>query len=116
MSGLIPFPEQIWLVWEPMDLRRGIDGLSIWCQQALGQSPCAGSAFIFRNRTGQRIKVLLWDGNGVWLCSRRLHQGRFVWPTAGEGCLTLTENEWTWLIVGVDWRRLSTVAPAHLQA
>ncbi len=73
MSSLIDLPKQIWLVVEPMDLRRGIDGLSHWLQQSLGQSPCAGSAFIFRNRNGQRIKVLLWDANGVWLCSRRLH-------------------------------------------
>ena len=42
------------------------------------RSPCAGSAFVFCNRAGNRIKVLLWDGAGVWLCQRRLHQGRFV--------------------------------------
>ena len=98
-----------------MDLRRGIDGLSQWCQQSLGQSPGAGSAFIFRNRTGLRIKVLLWDGNGVWLYCRRLHQGHFVWPKSNESCWHITVAEWQWLIAGVDWQRLSALPPAHLQ-
>ena len=75
MPGLISTYEQIWLSVTPVDLRRGIDGLSALVQQTLGQQPCAGSAFIFRNASGNRIKVLLWDGNGVWLCQRRLHQG-----------------------------------------
>jgi transposase len=75
MPGLISSPGQIWLSVAPVDLRRGIDGLSALVQQTLGQQPCAGSAFVFRNGSGNRIKVLLWDGNGVWLCQRRLHQG-----------------------------------------
>ncbi|MCK9397321.1 MAG: IS66 family insertion sequence element accessory protein TnpB [Methylobacter sp.] len=57
-------------------MRRGIDGLSSIVQQALGHSPCTGSAFVFHNRSSNRLKVLLWDGNGVWLCRRRLHQGK----------------------------------------
>jgi len=71
MPGLIPFPTAIWLAVQPVDMRRGIDGLSMVVQQALGHSPCAGDAFIFRNRPGNRIKVLVWDGTGVWLCQRR---------------------------------------------
>jgi len=78
MPGLISTPGQIWLSVAPVDLRRGIDGLSTLVQQKLGQQPCAGSAFVFRNASGNRIKVLLWDGNGVWLCQRRLHQGILV--------------------------------------
>jgi transposase len=82
MPGLIEAPAQIWLAVAPVDMRRGIDGLSSIVQQALGHSPCAGSAFVFHNRSGNRLKVLLWDGNGVGLRQRRLHQGRFVWPKA----------------------------------
>jgi transposase len=70
MSGLISAPEQIWLAISPVDMRRGVDGLSFIVQQALGHAPCAGSAFVFRNRAGNRLKLLLWDGNGVWLCQR----------------------------------------------
>ena len=74
MLGLIGTPGQIWLSVAPVDLRRGIDGLSALVQQTLGQQPCAGSALVFRNAAGTRIKVLRWDSNGVWLCQRRLHQ------------------------------------------
>lgn len=73
-------PEQVWLAVEPVDMRMGIDGLSLQIQQALGRSPCDGTAYAFRNRSGNRIKLLVWDGTGVWLCVRRLHQGRFTWP------------------------------------
>jgi transposase len=116
MSGLIAAPAQIWLAVAPVDMRRGIDGLSAIVQQALGQAPCAGSAFVFHNRSGNRVKLLLWDGTGVWLCQRRLHQGRFVWPKAGDSCFSISQAQWHWLIAGVDWQRLSAVPPAHWQA
>ncbi len=115
MSGLIDSPGNIWLVIEPMDLRRGIDGLSHWLQETLDVAPCAGSAYIFRNRTGLRIKVLLWDGTGVWLCCRRLHQGHFVWPRTNESCWVLSAQDWQWLMTGVDWQRLSAVPLTHLR-
>jgi transposase len=115
MPGLIEAPAQIWLAVEPVDLRRGIDGLSTIVQQALGHSPCAGSAFVFRNRAGNRLKLLLWDGNGVWLCQRRLHRGHFVWPRAHDASFLITQAQWQWLIAGVDWQRLSALPPADWQ-
>jgi transposase len=75
-------PDQVWLAIEPVDMRTGIDGLSLKIQQVLGRSPCDGTAYAFRNRNGNRIKLLVWDGTGVWLCVRRLHHGRFTWPQA----------------------------------
>ena len=107
MSVLIETPEQIWLAVEPVDMRRGLDGLSAIVQQRLGHAPCAGSAFIFRNRTGNRLRLLLWDGNGAWLCQRRLHQGRFIWPKAGDTVFAMSQAQWQWLVAGVDWQRLS---------
>lgn len=115
MPGLIEAPPQIWLAVEPVDLRRGIDGLSAIVQQALGQAPCAGSAFVFRNRAGNRLKLLLWDGNGVWLCQRRLHCGHFIWPRGGDRCFSISQAQWQWLIAGVDWQRLSVLPPADWQ-
>jgi transposase len=115
MPGLIEAPAQIWLAVEPVDLRRGIDGLSTIVQQALGHSPCAGSAFVFHNRAGNRLKLLLWDGNGVWLCQRRLHRGHFVWPRAHDACFLITQAQWQWLIAGVDWQRLAVLPPADWQ-
>ena len=115
MSGLIANPGKIWLMVEPVDMRRGIDGLSTLVQESLAHAPCAGSAFVFCNRAGNRIKVLLWDGTGVWLCQRRLHQGKFVWPKSDERCFVLTPAQWNWLVAGVNWQRLSALPPAHLK-
>ena len=115
MSGLITSPAQIWLVVEPVDMRRGMDGLSSIVQQALGESPCTGSAFVFRNRAGNRLRLLLWDGNGVWLCQRRLHQGSVVWPNVLESRFLMTQAQWQWLITGVDWQRLSALPNKNWQ-
>lgn len=97
------------LIGAPVDLRRGIDGLSAIKQQALGHAPGAGAAVVFRNRAGHRLKLLLWDGTGVWLCQRRLHEGRCVWPQGDERCCALSAAQWHWLVTGVDWRRLQAV-------
>jgi transposase len=64
---------------EPADFRRGIDGLARLCQQALDEDPFAGTAFVFRNRKATALKVLMYDGQGFWLCHKRLSQGRFPW-------------------------------------
>ena len=115
MPGLIASPAQIWLAVAPVDMRKGADGLSSMVQQVLGHPPCAGSAFVFRNRVGNRLKVLLWDGNGVWLCQRRLHRGGFVWPQAVDACYSISQEHWQWLIAGVDWQRLSAIPKADWQ-
>ena len=64
---------------EPADFRRGIDGLARLCQDALRQDPFAGTVFVFRNRRGTALKVLTYDGQGFWLCQKRLSKGRFPW-------------------------------------
>jgi transposase len=96
----------------PVDMRRGLDGLSAIVQQSLGHSSGAGSAFIFRNRAGNRLRLLLWGGNGVWLCQRRLHRGIFVWPKASEPVFAISQTQWQWLVAGVDWQRLSAQSSA----
>ena len=106
-------PQQVWLAIQPVDMRLGIDGLSLLVQEALGKAPCDGSAYAFRNRRQNRLKLLIWDGTGVWLCQRRLHQGHFTWPRATTAVFTLTEVQWQWLITGVDWQRLDAASPAH---
>jgi len=104
---------QVWVVVEPVDMRLGMDGLSQRIQATLGRSPCDGCAYAFRNRRGTRLKLLVWDGTGVWLCQRRLHEGSFIWPRAAEATCTLTSEQWQWLVCGVDWQRLSVPPPSH---
>jgi transposase len=70
---------------EPADFRRGIDALARLCQESLGQDPFAGAVFVFRNRRATALKVLVYDGQGFWLCHKRLSQGRFPWwPSASD--------------------------------
>jgi transposase len=103
----------VFLVVTPVDGRLHIDGLSQLIQNQLGGSPCDGSAFVFCNRARTRLKLLCWDGNGVWLAQRRLHRGAFVWPRGDEKQITLTEAQWNWLVAGVDWQRLSATLPTN---
>ena len=112
---MIPSPSEVFLVVEPVDMRAGIDGLSLRIQNTLGRSPCDGTAYAFRNRRQNRIRFLVWDGTGVWLCHRRLHQGHFTWPTSNEAVFTVSSRQWQWLIAGVEWQRLSAAPPAHLR-
>jgi transposase len=70
---------------EPADFRRGIDGLAQLCRDTLRQDPFVGAVFVFRNRKGTALKLLTYDGQGFWLCHKRLSQGRFPWwPSAAE--------------------------------
>ena len=110
---MIAAPKQIWLAIEPVDMRLGMEGLSLRVQQALGKAPCDGSAYVFCNKRHNRIKLLVWDGTGVWLAQRRLHQGRFAWPQTQDTTCTLNVDEWQWLIAGVDWQRLTAQPQAH---
>lgn len=105
--------KQVWLAVEPVDMRLGIDGLSRLVQEALGKAPCDGSAYAFRNQRANRVKLLIWDGAGVWLGARRLHRGRFIWPQVSEAIYTLSEQQWSWLTMGVDWQRLSAQPQSH---
>jgi transposase len=108
-------PESVWLALDPVDMRTGIDGLSLHVQQALGRSPCDGTAYVFSNRRRTRLKVVSWDGTGVWMCLRRLPRSQCVWPPPGESCWQLSAEQWQWLVMGVDWQRLSAQAPAQWQ-
>lgn len=75
---------------EPVDFRAGIDGLARICRERLSSDPFSGTAYVFRNRRGTSIKVLIYDSQGFWLCQKRLSTGRFrSWPTAQDGPATL---------------------------
>ena len=64
---------------EPADFRKGIDGLARVCREVLRKDPFSGSVFVFRNKSAKAIKILIYDGQGFWLCQKRLSRGRFRW-------------------------------------
>ena len=79
---------------QPVDFRKGIDGLAAVCRQQLVHDPMSGWAFVFRNRRATAVKILRYDGQGFWLCQKRLSQGHFAWwprdqaRRSGTPCLT----------------------------
>lgn len=76
---------RILLAIQTVDFRKGIDGLAGLCRQALGTDPMAGALIVFRSRSRRALKLLIYDGQGFWLCQKRLSQGRFGWwPEAKE--------------------------------
>ena len=79
---------------EAVDFRNGIDGLAQRCKAALGEDPFRGTVFVFRNRRSTAVKVLAYDGQGFWLCQKRLSEGRFRWwPSADEHATKLAAHE-----------------------
>ena len=101
----IPSGTQIWIAAGITDMRRGFDGLSAIVQTALEQQPFAGHVFVFRGRRGDLIKLLWYDGDGLCLFAKRLERGRFIWPKAENGSVSLTRAQLSMLLEGIDWRR-----------
>jgi transposase len=79
---------------EPADFRRGIDGLARLCKDVLAQDPMSGWVFVFRNRSAKALKILVYDGQGFWLCQKRLSSGRFGWwPRGTAAAKTLAAHQ-----------------------
>ena len=104
MIGL-PSNTRIWIAAGVTDLRRGFTGLSALVQTKLEQNPLSGQVFIFRGRRGDLVKLIWFDGDGLCLFAKRLERGRFVWPQATEGIVSLTRAQLSMLLEGIDWRR-----------
>jgi transposase len=97
----------------PADFRKGIDGLAQLCRQELGADPFQGTVFLFRNRRATSLRVLVYDGQGFWLCTKRLSRGRFrFWPTQGEGgARGLEAHQVQLLLQGGDPEAAASAAP-----
>jgi transposase len=101
----LPSHTKIWIAAGVTDLRRGFTGLSALVQIKLEQNPLSGQVFIFRGRRGDLVKLIWFDGDGLCLFAKRLERGRFVWPQATEGSVSLTRAQLSMLLEGIDWRR-----------
>ena len=101
----LPSHTQIWIAAGVTDLRRGFAGLSALVQTELEKSPMSGQVFIFRGRRGDLVKLIWFDGDGLCLFQKRLERGRFIWPQATEGSVSLTRVQLSMLLEGIDWRR-----------
>lgn len=100
----VPAGTRIWLAAGVTDMRRGFQGLSAQVQTVLDQQPLSGHVFVFRGRRGDIVKVLWFDGDGLCLLAKRLERGRFIWPQATSGSVSLSRAQLSMLLEGIDWR------------
>jgi transposase len=108
---------RIFVAVEPVDFRKGIDGLGGLCRRVLAHNPLDGAVYVFRNRAGTGLKILCYDGQGFWLCTKRLSTGRLRWwPGAERPAARLSARElqillWNGLpeqaAMAEDWRRVA---------
>lgn len=98
--------DAVWLAVTPIDMRAGTETALAKVVAVFGAAR-AHHAYLFTNRRANRVKVLVYDGIGIWLCARRLHQGRFVWPKhEASSRMTLTRAQFDALVVGLPWQRV----------
>lgn len=98
--------EAVWLALGASDLRGGIDALLGQVVRGFAGGAQAHHAYVFANRRADRLKMLVYDGAGMWLCTRRLQAGGFAWPREAAGTLALTREQFDWLVAGLPWQRL----------
>ncbi len=102
MFGLGP-ATKIYLGVEAVDMRKGFEGLYGLVRDHLGQDPLSGYLFLFTNRRRTRLKALVWDGSGLWVCAKRLERGRFSWPaTTDIRSVSMRPEELAMLLGGMD--------------
>jgi Transposase and inactivated derivatives len=98
-------------------MHKGFEGLFGLVKERLGLSPLSGYLFLFANARRNRLKVLYWDGTGLWICSKRLERGRFSWPAEGDenGKVQLSYEELALLVGGIEFGRSGPGANASLK-
>jgi transposase len=117
---MLNFPPavRIWLGNQPVDLRRGFDGLAEAVRQHLQADPLSGHVFVFRNKRGDRLKLLYWDEDGFVIVYKRLEQGTFRWPVMApdQRSVKLRAAELAMLLDGIDWQNVRRSRRYHRPA
>lgn len=103
MFGLGP-ATKIYIALEAVDMRKGFEGLHGLVRDHLNEDPLSGHLFLFSNRSRTRLKALVWDGSGLWVCAKRLERGSFRWPRAEAGTrsVNLRPEQLSMLVNGMD--------------
>jgi transposase len=91
---------------QPVDFRKGADGLAALVRETMGADPFSGAVYVFRAKRADRVKLVFWDGTGVVLVAKRLEEGQFRWPKVQDGVMRLTAAELSVLLEGLDWKRV----------
>ena len=105
-AGTPPAGVRVLVATRPVDFRKGMDGLAALAQETLGQDPFSGTVLVFRAKRADRLKLLVWDGTGLILVSKRLEQSAFKWPPIIDGMMRLSPAQFAALFEGLDWSRV----------
>ncbi|MCV2894748.1 IS66 family insertion sequence element accessory protein TnpB [Lentibacter sp. XHP0401] len=106
---------KIYLATQPVDFRKGMDGLASCVLNNFEMDPFSGAFFVFRSKGNDKIKVLMWDGTGLVLIYKRIEGKGFVWPKMSGGIITMTKAQFESLLEGIDWRRVASAPYYHPQ-
>lgn len=104
MVGIVP-TKNIFLACRVTDIRKRIDVLAVLVQEQLARDPHSGAVFVFRDKRGHLLKVLSYDGQGMYLFYERLDRGIFVWPWTEKETVTLSPAQLSMLLQSIDWRK-----------
>src|SRR5215831_15229693 len=95
---------KVWIATGHTDMRRGMNSLALLVQEAFKRDPHGGDLYVFRGRSGSLIKILWHDGLGMSLYAKRLERGRFIWPQATDGVISISMSQLAYMLDGIDWR------------
>ena len=95
---------------QPIDFRKGHDGLAALVSSVLRKDPFTGTVFVFRSRRADRLKLLYWDDTGRVMAYKRLETHSFAWPAVKEGLFMMNHAQFEALFAGLDWRRVRAIA------
>ncbi|WP_312529545.1 IS66 family insertion sequence element accessory protein TnpB [Paracoccus sp. (in: a-proteobacteria)] len=98
---------RIFLATEPIDFRKGIDGLSAHIANSFDLDPYCGAIYVFRSQRADRLKLLVWDGTGTVMLVKRLNGGQFKWPKRQTEPVVLSKVQFEALFEGIDWTQVS---------
>ena len=112
MLGDITIAREIYLACGYTDMRKSIDGLAAVVQQQFNLNPFQPALFLFCGKRCDRLKALLWEGDGFVLLYKRLESGRFQWPRTESECRPITWQEFRWLMEGLQIEQKSAIKPA----
>ncbi|KXU31121.1 transposase [Sphingobium sp. 22B] len=103
---MIPIPghARVWIATGHTDMRKGMASLALLVQAGLGRKPHGGDLYVFRGRRGDLLKIIWHDGVGASLYTKRLERGKFIWPAAVDGVISISAGQLGFLLEAIDWR------------
>lgn len=112
---LIPEEIKIYFYTQPVDMRKSIDTLCVLVSETLKLNPIDGNLFLFRGKSGNKLKALYYETNCFTLWYRRLEKGRFVFTRDAQGCIEMSREHFNWLLASDKYSRFDTMLPSSIE-